>query len=141
MTDYAYRIPALRVAEARAAHGAETFVYEFAWPSPALDGALGACHMAEIGFVFGNLAHPLAGPDAPQELSDRVREAWSSFARTGRPTAARPPGGGLPHWPAYAGRRSVMRLDDGAASIVLEDPAADRRRLWDTLREAVPGGA
>ncbi|MEZ3179460.1 carboxylesterase family protein [Streptomyces pimonensis] len=141
MTDYAYRIPALRVAEVRAEHGAETFVYEFAWPSPALGGALGACHMVEIGFVFGTLAHPLAGPDAPHELSDRVREAWISFARTGRPTGTRASGSGLPHWPAYAGQRSVMRLNDGAASLVLEDPAADQRRMWNTLREAVPGGA
>ena len=99
----------------------ETFVYEFTWPSPALDGALGACHMAEIGFVFGNLAHPLAGPDAPQELSDRVREAWSSFARTGRPTAARPPGGGLP--------RLQLHNDGGATGSLLgaqSDLAASR---------------
>ncbi|MFI1758006.1 carboxylesterase/lipase family protein [Streptomyces sp. NPDC020571] len=134
MSDHAYRIPALRVAEARAAHGAKTFVYEFAWPSPALGGALGACHMAEIGFVFGTLDNPLAGPDAPGELSDHIRAAWTSFARTGRPTGTGIPGGGLPHWPAYAGRRSVMRLDGAGAPLVLEDPAADERRLWHGLR-------
>ncbi|WP_260463668.1 carboxylesterase/lipase family protein [Streptomyces sp. TRM72054] len=131
MTDHAYRIPALRVAEARAAHGADTFVYEFARPSPALDGALGSCHMAEIGFVFGNLADPLAGPDAPQQLSESMREAWISFARTGRPSTS---GGALPHWPAYARRRSVMRLGDSAPA-VSEDPAADERRLWQNLRK------
>ncbi|MEU7205638.1 carboxylesterase family protein [Streptomyces sp. NPDC045470] len=151
MTDHAYRIPALRVAEARAAHGADTFLYEFARRSPVLDGALGACHMAEIGFVFGNLAAPLTGPDAPQELSeqeraeqerakqelsDRMREAWISFARTGHPTGAS--GGALPHWPAYGGRRSVMRLGD-AAPVVLEDPATYERRLWEGLREGVTG--
>ncbi|MFF8446869.1 carboxylesterase/lipase family protein [Streptomyces leeuwenhoekii] len=133
MTDHAYRIPALRVAEARAAHGADTFVYEFARPSPALDGALGACHMAEIGFVFGNLADPLTGPDAPRDLSDTLREAWTTFARTGRPGTA---GGVLPHWPAYAGRRSVMRLGDGAPAVT-EDPAADARLLWRNLRRPV----
>ncbi|CCB71239.1 Carboxylesterase (plasmid) [Streptantibioticus cattleyicolor NRRL 8057 = DSM 46488] len=133
MSDQAYRVPALRVAEARAAHGASTYVYEFAWPSPVLDGALGACHMAEIGFVFGNLSTPLTGADAPSELSDTLREAWTSFARTGHPTAPGTPGGRLPHWPAYAGRRSVMRLGDGAPA-VCEDPAARTRRLWEGRR-------
>ncbi|WP_435195281.1 carboxylesterase/lipase family protein [Streptomyces sp. NRRL F-5630] len=142
LSDHAYRIPALRVAEARAAHGAQTFVYEFAWPSPALGGALGACHMAEIGFVFGTLDNPLAGPDAPRELSAHMRAAWTAFARTGRPTGTDTPGGGgLPHWPAYAGERSVMRLGGAGTPLVLEDPAAEERELWRGLREAVPGGA
>ncbi|GAA2573411.1 MULTISPECIES: carboxylesterase/lipase family protein [Streptomyces] len=140
MSDHAYRIPALRVAEARAAHGAETFVYEFARPSPALDGALGACHVAEVGFVFGNLSHPLAGPDAPRELSDGMREAWISFARTGRPGGTGAPGDTLPPWPSYAGRRLVMRLGDGAAQ-VYEDPGSDRRKLWERLRQPLPGGS
>ncbi|MFH8411421.1 carboxylesterase/lipase family protein [Streptomyces sp. NPDC018019] len=140
MTDHAYRIPALRVAEARATHGADTFVYEFAQPLPALDGALGACHMAEIGFVFGNLCAPLTGPGAPQELSDRMRTAWVSFARTGRPTGTGTSDGTLPHWPAYAERRSVMLLNDTTPA-VLDNPAADVRRLWEGLRKSAPGGA
>ncbi|MEU5579013.1 carboxylesterase family protein [Streptomyces huasconensis] len=135
MTDHAYRVPALRVAEARAALGARTYVYEFAWRSPVLDGALGACHLADVGFVFGNLSDPLLGPDAPHNLSRRMREAWISFARTGRPDT---PGGVLPPWPAYGERRSVMRLGDDAPA-VQEDPAADTRRLWETLRRPLSG--
>ncbi|MFH8562231.1 carboxylesterase/lipase family protein [Streptomyces sp. NPDC017988] len=134
MTDHAYRIPALRVAEARAALGARTYVYEFAWPTPVLDGALGACHLADVGFVFGNLCDPLLGPDAPQDLSRQMREAWISFAGTGRPDA---PGGALPPWPAYGERRSVMRLGDDAPA-VHEDPEADTRRLWEGLRLPLP---
>lgn len=139
MSDHAYRIPALRVAESRAAHGADTYVYEFARPSPALDGALGACHMAEVGYVFGNLDSPLTGPGAPPELSDVMRRAWLSFARTGKPAdaPADAPAGAVPHWPAYGGRRSVMRLGDGAPA-VLDDPAPDERRLWTGLRDAAP---
>ncbi|MFJ6440870.1 carboxylesterase/lipase family protein [Streptomyces sp. NPDC091649] len=137
MTDHAYRIPALRVAEARAVHGADTYVYEFARPSPALDGVLGACHMAEIGFVFGNLDDPHAGPDAPQHLSDQMREAWISFARTGRPGPSVP--GAMPSWPAYSGLRSVMRLGEGTPT-VLKDPSPDERRLWQNLRDAVISG-
>ncbi|MFF5718245.1 carboxylesterase/lipase family protein [Streptomyces buecherae] len=129
MTDHAYRVPAVRVAEARAAWGAETFVYEFTRPSPAMDGALGACHMAEIGFVFGDLTDPLVGPDAPRDLSDRMRAAWTSFARTGRPDTAAAGDDAAPSWPAYGERRSVMLLGD-AAPAVCEDPAADARELW-----------
>ncbi|CUW25391.1 carboxylesterase/lipase family protein [Streptomyces reticuli] len=141
LSDHAYRIPALRVAECRAAYGADTYVYEFARPSPALDGALGACHMAEIGFVFGNLSGPLTGPDAPRQLSDLMRGAWTSFARTGRPgspSGSASAGDGLPPWPPYAGRESVLRLGDGAPR-VLEGAAADERRLWKDLRRPVPG--
>ncbi|KUL38925.1 carboxylesterase [Streptomyces sp. NRRL F-4489] len=146
MSDQAYRIPALRVAEARARHGAETFVYEFARPTPVLDGALGACHTAELGYVFGNLTHPLAGPGAPQALSDAMRQAWTSFARTGHPggrgttgVAPRTPGGTLPPWPAYAERRQVMRLGDGAPQL-REDPGSATRQLWEGLRMPRPGG-
>ncbi|UFQ20495.1 carboxylesterase family protein [Streptomyces huasconensis] len=106
-----------------------------AWRSPVLDGALGACHLADVGFVFGNLSDPLLGADAPRDLSLRMREAWISFARTGRPGT---PGGVLPPWPAYGERRSVMRLGDGAP-VVQEDPAADTRRLWETLRRPLSG--
>ncbi|CAL9657680.1 carboxylesterase family protein [Streptomyces sp. enrichment culture] len=125
------------VAEARAAHGADTCVYEFARPSPAPGGALGACHRAEIGFVFGHLSDPLVGPDAPRELSDGMREAWISFARTGRPGAH---GGTLPPWPPWAGRRLVMRLGDGAAR-THEDPGSGRRKLWEPLCRPRPAGS
>ncbi|WKX68894.1 carboxylesterase/lipase family protein [Streptomyces sp. XD-27] len=130
LTDHAYRVPALRLAEGRAAHGADTHVYEFAWRTPALDGTLGACHAAEIGFVFGNLSCGLTGETAPGDLSDQMRAAWTAFARDGRPGTA---GGLLPEWPAYGTRRSVMRLGDGPPA-VHHDPAAAERRLWEGIR-------
>ncbi|WP_205856174.1 carboxylesterase/lipase family protein, partial [Phytoactinopolyspora endophytica] len=40
--DYYYRIPAIRLAEARVA-AAPTYMYEFAWRSPQFNGLLGAC--------------------------------------------------------------------------------------------------
>ena len=62
--DWFFRIPAIRVAEARKANGAETFVYEFCWRSPQFDGHLGACHALEVGFVFDNLDDPAGRADA-----------------------------------------------------------------------------
>ena len=56
MTDWMFHIPTLRLAEAHAHQPGGTYLYEFAWPSPAYDGKLGACHGLELGFVFDTLA-------------------------------------------------------------------------------------
>ncbi|MGW1179503.1 carboxylesterase/lipase family protein [Kitasatospora sp. NPDC002543] len=128
ISDHAYRVPALRVAEGRAAHGADTYLYEFTQPSPARDGALEACHMVELGSVFGNPEDPLTDPSTHPELSDRIRGAWTSFARHGRPATDR-----LPHWPAYFPDRSVMVLN-ATAPAVRQDPGRAERLLWEGLR-------
>jgi carboxylesterase type B len=59
-TDWWCRIPAIRLAEAHATGPGATFMYEFAWRSPAFGGRLGACHGLEIPFVFDTLDK---GPD------------------------------------------------------------------------------
>ncbi|MBL1086936.1 carboxylesterase/lipase family protein [Streptomyces actinomycinicus] len=125
-TDWFYRVPALRLAEAQAAHGARTFVYEFAWPSPAFDGALGACHALDVPFVFGNLADPafapLLGDAPPPALAETMHAAWVSFATTGDPG-----------WPAYrAPGRAVRYFAD--VPITAPDPRTGLRTLWDGLR-------
>ena len=51
-TDWFYRVPALRLAEAHP----RSHVYEFAWESPV--GGLGACHALEVPFVFRTLDDP-----------------------------------------------------------------------------------
>ncbi|GLY50341.1 carboxylesterase family protein [Lentzea sp. NBRC 102530] len=96
--------------EARTRHsGAATFVYEFAWRSPALDGELGATHTVELPFVFGRTALPaLRGPnrmlgegEPPASLAALVHDSWVRFAREGDPG-----------WPARtAERRTTMRFD------------------------------
>jgi len=126
VTDWFFRIPALRLAEAAAARGDNAFVYEFAWRSPAYDGRLGAGHAVELGFSFDNLAAtgggPLQGEAPPQVLADAMHGAWVAFARDGDPG-----------WPAYDdGRRPVMHFDE--ESSVLDDPGGDERRLWEGRR-------
>ncbi len=122
LTDRIYRIPAIRLAEAHPG----TYVYEFAWRSPAFDNELGACHGVELPFVFDNLDSPdwaaMTGGAAPQALADTVHRAWVDFARTGDPG-----------WPAYTpDEREVMRFD--VHSSVLRDPAAATRTLWEGRR-------
>ncbi|MDQ2883235.1 MAG: carboxylesterase family protein [Actinomycetota bacterium] len=50
--DWYYRIPAIRLAEARAELASVTYMYEFARRSPQYHGLLGACHALEIPFVL-----------------------------------------------------------------------------------------
>jgi para-nitrobenzyl esterase len=82
-----------RMADAHAATGAPTFVYEFTWRSDALDGRFGAGHVVELPFVFDRLdLASLHGPNAllgttppPADLAARTHRAWVDFATTGDP--------------------------------------------------------
>src|SRR5712692_9317 len=71
VTDWFFRIPAIRLGETQARNGGAAFLYEFAWRSPLYDGRLGACHALEIPFVFDNLdrtTSPMTGDRPPQTL-------------------------------------------------------------------------
>jgi para-nitrobenzyl esterase len=90
-TDWWMRIPAIRLGDAHASAPAGTYMYEFAWLSPAFGGHLGAAHGLEIPFVFDTLSKdaPLfgqfLGDDPPQELARTMHAAWVSFATSGDP--------------------------------------------------------
>jgi len=51
VTDWFYRIPAIRLAEAHARGTGATYMYEFAWRSPQFAGQLGACHALELSLI------------------------------------------------------------------------------------------
>lgn len=123
LTDWFFRIPAIRLAEA---HQGDSYLYEFAWKSPLFGGRLGACHALEIGFVFDTLAAEggdrLYGSAAPAGLATTMHKAWVDFARDGRPG-----------WAAYdQATRSTMVFDVDSA--VVNDPRPDRRKAWDGRR-------
>ncbi|MEU8764721.1 carboxylesterase family protein [Streptomyces sp. NPDC048659] len=122
-TDWFYRIPAVRLAEAVPG----SHLYEFAWRSPRFGGTLGACHALDLPFVFDRLQDPayapLLGDRPPQELADAMHGAWVRFAATGDPG-----------WAAYTPeRRTTMEFGaDGAVQV--EDPRARERALWEGVR-------
>jgi para-nitrobenzyl esterase len=124
-SDWYIRIPAIRLADAHAKSPSATYMYEFAWRSPQFNGHLGACHGAEIPFVFdtlGNGTEPLWGTDPPQQLADTMHAAWVAFATSGDPG-----------WPKYdLKRRATMRFD--TTSEVVDDPRSAERALWEGLR-------
>ncbi len=66
----------------------KVFSYDFDWRG----GPFGACHTAELPFVFDNTALPalrtangLLGPDIPPSLATEMHGAWVRFATTGDP--------------------------------------------------------
>ncbi|HZB47596.1 MAG TPA: carboxylesterase family protein [Mycobacteriales bacterium] len=124
VSDWYYRIPAVRLAEARAATGA--WLYEFAWPAPGYGGRLGACHALDIGFTFDMLGHeahrPLLGPDAPQALADRMHGAWVRFVRDGDPG-----------WPRYDTDRRAVQVF-AAEDELVDDPRPAQREVWAGIR-------
>jgi len=126
-TDWFYRLPAVRLAEAHAGHRQQaTYLYEFGWRSAAFDGRLGACHAVEVPFVFDHLTAPgvagLLGDRPPQHLADTMHRAWTAFATTGDPG-----------WPAYEpARRTTMRFDTDSQPT--RDPRPDERSAWDGRR-------
>ena len=124
-TDWCWRIPAIRLADAHAKSTSATYMYEFAWRSPQFNGLLGACHALEIAFVFdtlGNGTEPLWGTDPPQQLADTMHAAWVAFA-TNRDCG----------WPKYdLSRRATMRFD--TTSEVVDDPRSSERALWEGVR-------
>ena len=126
LTDATFRLPAIRMVEARAAALSPTWQYLFTWATPAFGGVVKSCHALEIPFVFGVLDAPGAnlflgdpiGEDL-HELSRAMQDAWLAFARHGDP--------GWPVWDETA--RPTQRFDVEPA--LLSDPMADERRLWD----------
>jgi para-nitrobenzyl esterase len=135
-TDRDWRGPVRELADQHAAGGAAVYQYEFTWPTPVLDGALGACHAIDIPFPFGNLSQPgvseftgseQAGQAGRAAVERQCREAWGAFVR-----AAAPRSGGLPDWPRYQpGERAVMMI--GPEPSVARDPHAGRLDAWAEL--------
>lgn len=125
-------VPTTRVLDVQRRH-APVYHYVFDWMSPAGDGALGAPHGIDIGFVFGTRGMradctPFLGRGpAVDALADAVMNAWAAFARTGNPSAE-----GLGDWPAYdASQRPTMMI--GGNVHVAQAPYEAERRAWEGI--------
>ena len=126
-TDYMFRVPAIRLAEAHAANGGPVWKYLFSWESRAFGGRMKSTHALEIPFTFNNLdrmgveAFLGEGP-LPRELASRMHDAWIAFVNDQEVS-----------WPRYdADARSVMEFGDDPG--VREDPHPHSRLVWDGVR-------
>jgi carboxylesterase type B len=130
-SDFFFRIPACRVAEARTAAPTTTHMYEFAWRSPRrvpnaeglfASPELGACHALELGFTFDTLstAHSITGPTPPQGLATATHTAWVEFIKSGDPG-----------WTRYdTTTRPVQTFSDAGQITIVNNPRAPEREKW-----------
>ena len=103
-----------RLVRKQAALGQPSFLYYFSHSYPSADAAgLTGFHASEVPFVFGTMtATPPAWPAIPdtateRRLSDAMVDYWTSFARTGRPTAQQGP-----TWDAFGSTGAFMTFAD-----------------------------
>jgi para-nitrobenzyl esterase len=125
ITDWFFRVPAIRVAEARGA-AARTWMYRFDWPRPQANHGLGACHAVEIPYVFDTVTRaelgPLVGDSPAQGVADRAHRAWVDFITHGEPG-----------WAPYdTVSRTTALLAEELSPV--DDPAGDERALWEGIR-------
>jgi para-nitrobenzyl esterase len=139
ITDRAWSEPARRTAALHADSPARTYHYSFAWRSNALDGRVGAAHVVDIPFFFGNLEAPgveeLLGDriheKQTQTLAQRVSACLAQFVATGD-LAVSP----LGNWPAFSGdHRATMVID--VDPVVEVDHDALRLNFWSEHRGSV----
>ena len=112
----------VEIAEKKALQkGAPVYLYNFGYKSnmkiPGTDYPMGTPHAMDISFKFNNEVPPkegdkpfwsLAGDNPDKYIaSHKMAELWTSFAKTGVPSAK-----DVPEWPAYNfSSRSTMRID------------------------------
>lgn len=132
MSDALFRLPSTWTAEAHAAAGGRTWLYDFT-----RGGRLGACHAVEVPFVFGNRSGPLAAwalgtvpADEFEALSKQIRESWVGFAATGDPG-----------WPRFEPDSRRTRIWDAVPTDGAY-PIEDSYRIWaSTSPSGPPEGA
>jgi para-nitrobenzyl esterase len=123
-SDWLFRMPTLHLAQAHAASGGRTFLYELAAEAPA--GPFGACHGLDVPLVFGvmgeGLTAMLVGENPSAEfvaLGDTMRREWLAFAATGDPG-----------WPAYGTEHRTTRIYDLQPDVI-SYPEEASMHLWE----------
>ncbi|MFF8772442.1 carboxylesterase/lipase family protein [Kitasatospora sp. NPDC015120] len=128
-TDYMFAVPTARLTEAHARQPGGTWRYEFAWPSPGYDGALGACHGLELPFVFDNVGRVDYGAldvrphdETVRKLAERMHASWVAFARDGDPG-----------WPRFTPETPVVQRI-GAEWTLTTTADGPEKKLWQDVR-------
>lgn len=124
-SDWLFRMPSLRLAEAQVEAGGSAHFYELTWAAPGMGGGLGACHGLDVPLVFGNLSGGLPAmlfgetpPPEAEELSARFRSAWTGFAS-----------GDGPGWPAYDVEQRLVQVFDTSPAVAAY-PEERSRGVW-----------
>jgi para-nitrobenzyl esterase len=138
ITDSSWACPTLAGNAALAAHGSPVYGAEFDDPhAPDVNQVAttsfdpGAAHASDIPYLFDLLGKNYLRAGSQQALSTTMIGYWTSFARTGTPSAA-----GEPAWPKLTGA-SGPTLQMNPSGIKTVDVAAEHHcRFWPTIKPA-----
>jgi para-nitrobenzyl esterase len=128
-SDWLFRMPSLHLAQAHAAAGGRTFLYELSYPASV--GGLGACHGIDVPLLFGvyaGLGQLFFGREPPASavrLGDLMRSHWAAFAADGDPG-----------WPQYSPGRRMTRIFADPPDVA-PYPERTSLHLWDQHRFGV----
>jgi len=107
-SDWLFRMPTLHLAQAHAASGGRTFLYELTAEAPSAPDVFRACHALDVPMVFGmwgqGIGALLTGDQPPAEFAavgELMRSEWLRFAEYGDPG-----------WPVYGTERRTTRVYD-----------------------------
>jgi para-nitrobenzyl esterase len=124
-TDIAMWLPAIRIAEARSAHG-QTWMYRFDWEASSPD--MGSPHGIDIPFPFTTIDADewdtfVSDPAQAMSLASLMQRSWADFAANGVPSL------GSQNWPAYnTTERATAIL--GRQATIEGDPNGQVRQAW-----------
>lgn len=110
-TDYAFQMPAIKVAEAQAMYN-DTYMYRFEYVTKmGRESGMGACHAFELSLVFKDKDFPFTvmtyGEENPadvEKVSNQMHVDWARFIKTGSPDEG--------YWAKFKNAKSEIRIYD-----------------------------
>ena len=112
------------MAEAHSKSGtAKTYMYLYG-KSNTSNEHLGACHSAELPYVFHNFNNEKTYGTIDRTLADNICEAWVNFAKNGNPSSP------AAQWEEYnSDTRLTMLIGDDCSLKNISDPVKEAREL------------
>lgn len=129
VNEYMFRAASIRMAESysQSSGSGKTYMYLFGKTHSDFE-CIGACHAAELAYVFHNLNYTGFSGVTDEGLADKVCEAWVNFAKTGNPSID-----GI-EWTEYdITNRNTMVMHDDCSMYMESDPLGEERELSNSL--------